>query len=133
MGIVESVMGPRSKRDTSLPYTYEAWVDILGGLGRAPIYDHYFSSTICGLIEYLDEFGLQPDEVRLYGIFRGRKNLLSNELLVNEEGCWLKRPELCHVLENHYEITHAECYRGHVEKGPCSFEDRERGGLGPTW
>ena len=36
MGIVETVMGPRSKRDKGLPYTYEAWIDILGGRRRSP-------------------------------------------------------------------------------------------------
>ena len=36
MGIVETVMGPRSKRDKGLPYTYEAWIDILGGKGSEP-------------------------------------------------------------------------------------------------
>ena len=45
---------PRSQRDHSLPYTYEAWVDILEGRGSEPVYDHFFSDTLCGLIECLE-------------------------------------------------------------------------------
>ena len=133
MGIVETVMGPRSKRDKGLPYTYEAWVDILAGQGRVPVFDHYFSSTICGLIEYLDEKGLQPSDVRLYGVYRGRKTRLSMELFMVDDGDWVKRPALCRVLEEHYAQTHDECYRGHVDLGTCAFDDRDREGSGPVW
>lgn len=133
MGIVESIIGPRSKRDKGLPYTYEAWVDILNGQGHEPVYDFFFSSTICGLIEYLDNKNFRPEDVRLYGVFRGRKIRLSVELFMTVDGSWLKRPELCHVLEEHFELTGDECYRGHVEKGPCSFDERDRDGLGPVW
>jgi hypothetical protein len=133
MGIVETVMGPRSKRDKGLPYTYEAWVDILDGQGREPLFDHYFSSTICGLVEYLDEKSLQPADVRLYGVYRGRKTRLSMELFMADDGGWVKRPELCHILEEQYEQTHDECYRGHVDRGTCAFDDREREGSGPVW
>ncbi len=133
MGIVETVMGPRSKRDKGLPYTYEAWVDILDGQGRVPVFDHYFSSTICGLIEYLDEKSLQPADVRLYGVYRGRKTRMSMELFMADDGDWVKRPKLCHVLEEHYAQTHDECYRGHVDRGTCAFVDRDRDGSGPVW
>ena len=133
MGIVETVMGPRSKRDKGLPYTYEAWVDILDGQGREPVYDHYFSSTICGLIEYLDEKDLQPVDVRLYGVYRGRKTRMAMELFTSDDESWVMRPELCHVLEETFKRTRDECYRGHVEIGLCAFEDRDRMGSGPVW
>ena len=133
MGIVETVMGPRSKHDKGLPYTYEAWVDILGGRGTAPVFDHYFSNILCGLIEYLDDKGFLTDDVRMYGVYRGRKTRLLKELCSDENGSWVKRPELCHALEEHFRRTQEEAYRGHVEKGPCAFEDRSRNGLGPLW
>jgi hypothetical protein len=133
MGIVETVLGPRSKRDKGLPYTYEAWVDILDGQGREPVFDHYFSSTICGLIEHLDDLGLCPEEVRLYGVYRGRKTRLYRELLTTDDGQWLKRPVLCHQLEEYYARTGDEYYRGHVETGECAFEDRDRARSGPVW
>lgn len=132
MGIADTIMGTRSTRDKKLPYTYEAWVDILDGQGREPLFDHYLSSTLCGLIDYLDEKGIRPGDVRLNGVYRGKVTRLSSRLC-SKDGVWLKRPELCRSLEQHYCSTHDEAYRGHVEKGPCSFEDRERGGMGPVW
>jgi len=133
MGIIDTLLGPHSKRDKSLPYTYEAWVDILAGEGREPVYDHYFSGTICGLIEYLDEHEIRPCDVRFCGVYRGRQIPLDVAVCTGPDGAWLKRPELCRMLEEQYDHSHDECYRGHVEKEPCLFEDRERGGSGPTW
>lgn len=133
MGIMKKFVSPRSKRDRTLPYTYEGWVDILGGQGREPIYDHYFSDTLCGLIEVLDNQDIGPGEVRLFGVFRGEQTPLDTNLLTGDGGRWLMRPELCRMLEAHYEHTHEECYKGHVEKEACAFEDRDRDGSGPNW
>ena len=133
MGFTDKFIGPRSKRDEALPYTYEGWIDILGGRGREPVYDHYFSDTLCGLIEVLDGEGAGPGTVRLFGLCRGVQTPLSTELLSDADGKWLARPFLCRALEQHYEHTHEECYRGHVEKGSCAFEDRDRDGSGPAW
>ena len=133
MGIMDSIMGPHSKRDKTLPYTYEAWVDILAGEGSEPVYDHYFSGTICGLIEYLDEHDIRPGDVRLFGVYRRRLTPLDTALCTAPDGGWLRRPELCRALEEHYGHTHEECSRGHVEKGSCLFEDRDREGSGPVW
>jgi len=124
---------PLSKRDRTLPYTYEAWVDILAGEGSEPVFDHYFSDTICGLVEYLDEHEIRPEHVKLYGVYRRKPTELDPGLCTTADGRWLKRPELCRALEERYGHDHEECYRGHVEKGSCLFEDRERGGTGPTW
>lgn len=124
---------PRSKKDRTLPYTYEGWVDILNGQGTEPVYDHYFCDTLCGLIEALDEDGLDHQDVRLFGLFKGKKSELDTSLCIDPQGNWLHRPQLCHVLEQHYEHSHQECYKGHVEKGHCLFEDRDRQGSGPIW
>jgi hypothetical protein len=88
---------------------------------------------LCGLIETLDDEGFGPRDVRLYGLFKGKKSELDTGLCIDQTGNWLRRPHLCHVLEEHYEHTHEECYKGHVEKGHCSFEDRDREGFGPLW
>ena len=123
----------RSKRDKTLPYTYEAWVDILAGRGREPVFDHYFSDTLCGLIECLDEKEIESKNAQLYGLYRGQQTPLDTTLCTDPGGTWLSRPKLCQVLETHYEQTHEECYKGHIEKGHCSFEDRDREGSGPIW
>ena len=132
MGIIESVVGPRAKRDTCLPFTYEARVDILSGHGREPVFNHYYSGTICGLIAHLDRLGLFPREVELFGVFRGRQTRLAIELFMTDEGGWVQRPELCGVLEKYFNRTREECYKGHIEDGPCCFEDRDRECFGPT-
>lgn len=124
---------PRAKKDRSLPYTYEAWVDILEGSASEPVHDHYFSDTLCGLIECLAENEIVPQHVQLYGLCRGELARLDTALCTDEEGSWLSRPTLCRVLENHYEHTHEECYKGHVANGHCSFEDRDRESAGPVW
>ena len=75
---------PRSKKDRSLPYTYEGWVDILAGQGTEPVYDHYFSDTLCGLVEVLEQEEIQPDHVKLFGLFRGEHTELDTDLCTDE-------------------------------------------------
>ena len=124
---------PRSKRDESLPYTYEARVDVLSGRGRDPLHDHFFSDTLCGLIDCLDAQNLRPEFAQVYGIYRGRRIRLDTVIVTDTRGHWLRRPELCRVLEAHFEHTHEACYKGHVAQGHCAFEDRSREGVGPVW
>ncbi len=133
MGIVRKVFGPRSKYDKRLPYTYEARVDVLSGSSKEPMYNHYFSDTICGLIEYLDDNGIKPEDVQLFGVYRKTLIPLDAEHCTDDDGDWLARPELCHSLEEHYRNSLAERYKGHVEKEKCSFDDRNRKGIGPCW
>jgi hypothetical protein len=133
MGFVRKILGPQSKYDKSLPYAYEAWVDILSGRGTEPMYDHYFSDTICGLIEHLDELGVKPEAVQLFGVYRREQIPLEVEPCMSSDGAWLTRPEICFSLEEHYKNTLEERYKGHVEKGSCSYEDRDREGSGPHW
>lgn len=133
MAALDASGKPWSKRDKSLPCTYEGWVDILGGRGRQPVWDHYFSGTLCGLIECLDEQEVRPQDARLFGVYRKELTPLDTAVLVDAAGAWLKRPELCRALQEHYAISHQECYRGHAEKGTCAFADRDRDGDGPVW
>ncbi len=131
MGIVRKILGPRSKYDKTLPYTYEARVDKLFGLGSEPLFEHYYSDTICGLIEYLGDNGIKPAEVQLFGVYRGRQVPLETERCTTTKGAWLDRPDICHSLEEHYKNSLEERYKGHVEEGSCSYEDRDRRGIGP--
>lgn len=122
-----------SRRDRRLPYTYEAWVDILGGRGTEPVWDHYFSGTLCGLLEHLADREIAPANVRLFGVYRRDQRALDIALVTDEDGNWLQRPELCRVLEIRFARAHDECYRGHVARGVCAFADRDRRGSGPYW
>ena len=51
MGILKKFVGPVSKYDDTIPYTYIAKVKILDR--DDDLVNHYFADTICGVIEYL--------------------------------------------------------------------------------
>lgn len=129
MGIIKKFIGPSSKYDGSIPYTYIAKVRILDREDN--IVNHYFSDTICGLIEYLDKNNILPEDVELFGCYLKKEIRIDKTYCISGEGKWLKRPEICHSLEEHYKQTMEEQYKGHIELGECSFEDRDREGSGP--
>jgi hypothetical protein len=122
---------PRSKRDSTIPYTYEAQVDRLRGQGSEPVDWSFFSDTICGLVRLMIDEEVSPDEVRFYGAYRGKLIALDTAPCVTDDGDWLTPPHLCHELEAHYRRTLDERYLGHVEDGECMFEDRDQAGYGP--
>jgi hypothetical protein len=124
-----SILGPSSKYDHSLPYTYKARVLPIEGVDD--IYDDCFSDTICGLLEYLEKSNITPDAVQLFGIYRGKELPLDIRFCLTPDGQWLERPEICHSLEEHFHATLEEQYRGHVEHGSCEYEDRKRKAVGP--
>jgi hypothetical protein len=131
MGIVRKILGPKSKFDKSLPYTYEARIDILSGQSDEPMFESYFSDTVCGLIEYLDENNIKPDEVQLFGCYLGKEIPLEIKHCTTPQGKWLQPPALCKSLEKQYKKTMEEHYKGHVADAECSFEDRDKDGSGP--
>jgi hypothetical protein len=128
VNILKKVIGPLSKYDKSLPYTYMAKVAAVKSIEG--LYSYYFADTICGLIEYLDDHQIPPNDVELYGLYQKQEIPLEKELCLSKTNKWLERPEICHSLETHYKETLEERYKGHVEKEPCLFEDRNRKGRG---
>ena len=124
MGIVRKVLGPLSKYDKSLPYTYMAKINIIEGDDEFANY--YFADTICGLIEHLDKNLVKPEEVQLSGCYLKKEIPLDNDPLLTEDGKWLQRPELCRKLESHYQKTMDDRYKGHEAHSDCSFDDRNR-------
>lgn len=131
MSIIRKFIGPKSKYDKSLPFMYEACIDVLYGQGDAPVYNYYQCDTVCGLIEYLDENGIAPEDVQLYGIYSGKKIQLDTNYCTNIEGEWLRRPEICIALEEHFRETLEAQYKGHRAFEECDFDDRDRTGGGP--
>ena len=124
MSLARKVLGPRSKYNTSLPYTYMAKICVIMGDDKSARY--HFSDTICGLIEYLDENKIEPDAVELYGCYLKKEIQLDKTPCLSTEGTWLLRPLLCRALEIHYGKTMDERYKGHVELDDCLFDDRNR-------
>ena len=124
MSLLRKALGPRSKYNKTLPYTYMAKIFSIEGDDETANY--HFADTICGLIEYLDENHIPPDEVELYGCYLKKEIPLDKTPCLSNEGAWLLRPLLCRALEIHYKNTMDERYKGHIELDDCSFDDRDR-------
>lgn len=120
MELLRKWLGPRSKYDDTIPYTYQA---------RLPIpeleetYDTYQADTICALIQKLHEEGIAPDEVEIYEEYQGRETLIKRAVYTAEGNRWVFKPELCHRFESEYP--------GHIQGEDCSFKDRDKRGQGP--
>ncbi|MDP2759285.1 MAG: hypothetical protein Q8O64_02605 [Sideroxyarcus sp.] len=120
MSLVEKILGPKSKYDKSLPYTYEARVRILEGSEE---YNSYLAATICGLLEYLQENNIKPDEAQIFEVYQEQELLVDTRLFTTPDRQWLAKPDLCRAFEEHYP--------GHIQADGCSFEDRDGKGIGP--
>ena len=83
------------------------------------------------VIEYLEEDEIAPDSVQIFGAHLPEDILIDVESCTTDDGKWLRRPDVCRSLEERYKETLMDRYRGHVEGGGCSFEDRDRKGKGP--
>lgn len=112
MEMIRKIIGPKSKYDTSIPYTYEARVPVIGVDNE---FNYYISDTICGLIDHLIRNGIGPDEAEIYEIYREKETQIDRNLYSSENN-WLRKPELCNSFREHY--------AGHISDHGCSFEDR---------
>lgn len=128
MSIIRKFLGPKSKYDKSLPYTYLAKEALIKG---DILYSYYFSDTLCGLIEHLDKKDVYPEEVEIFGLYGGEEKQLDKSVFLDENNRWIFRPELCRVLEDYFQKTKDVLYKGHKELETCSFDDRDRSGEGP--
>jgi hypothetical protein len=128
MKILRKILGPKSKYDKSLPYTYLAKEEIIKG---DVLYSYYYSDTLCGLVEHLDKKEVPPQDVEIFGLYKGKEKKLDKSILYDENNNWLLRPEICKALEQYFEETKNSLYKGHNELEPCMFDDRDRAGEGP--
>jgi len=120
MGILDNVLGPQSKYDKMLPYTYEARMPIIEGDAE---YNSYLSDTICGLVKYLTENSIDSQEVEIYEIFADKEKLIPKQLYTLETGAWMSQKGMCQSFKDHYE--------GYIYEDGCVFEDRNCKGVGP--
>ncbi len=114
MEIVKKFLGPKSKYEHDLPYTYEAKIGYIDG---DKDYNSYMADTICGLVAYLETKQISPDEVAIFEIFDDKEKQLDISLCLSADKKWLNRDQLCEAFKHHYE--------GHIYKGGCSFSDRD--------
>ncbi len=130
MQLIKKILGPKSKYDRTLPFTYYAITN--QEFGHAEFEQQFFADTICGLVSYLEEKNIAPEVVNLYGAYvDGNDKPLAVESCLDNNGKWLGRPDICSSMEACYKKTKNDCYRGHRRKGRCNFDDRNRAGSGP--
>lgn len=120
MSVLEKILGPKSKYDKSLPYTYEARIRIFEG---GEEYNSYFSDTICGLVEYLHQNEIAPEDVKIVEVYQKRESPIDTQLCTTPDHHWLFKPAICRSFEAHY--------KGHIQDNTCSFKDRSCQGSGP--
>lgn len=120
MSLFERILGPKSKYDKSIPYTYEARIRIIEGNSD---FNSYFSDTICGLVEYLHRNGIKPEDVQIVEIYQGKELPIDVKLFTTPDRQWLFKPDICRSFE--------ERYKGHIRENSCSFDDRDGTGSGP--
>lgn len=120
MKLFERILGPKSKYDRSIPYTYEARMRIVEGSDE---YNSCFSDTICGLVEYMHHRGMKPDEVKVFEVYQNRELPIDVNLFTSPGGEWLFRPDICRSFEQYY--------KGHIQEKTCTFSDRDGSGSGP--
>ncbi len=113
MAILRKVLGPKSKYEKDLPYTYEAKFEFVEGENEC---NSYIADTICGLVKRLNEKEIHPDEVTIYEIFDNQEKKLDVSLCLTADRRWRDREALCESFRHHYE--------GHIYKGGCTFSDR---------
>lgn len=78
MSLLNKILGPKSKYDRSLPYTYEARIRIFEDGSE---HKTYLSDTICGLVEHLQRIGVAPAEAEILEIYRERETPIDARLL----------------------------------------------------
>ena len=120
MSLFEKILGPKSKYDNSIPYTYEARIHFIEGSEQ---YNSYFADTICGLVEYLHKNNIKPEDVQIIEIFQDKETPIDPTLFTTADHQWLSKPDMCHSFEAHY--------KGHIQGNTCSFNDRDCKGSGP--
>jgi hypothetical protein len=120
MSLLEKILGPKSKYDKTIPYTYEARICAVEGSNE---YNSYFSDTICGLVEYLHQNGIKPDEVQIAEVFQEKELQLDRKRYASSDNQWLFKPDLCRSFAGHY--------KGHIHEHSCTFNDRDSAGDGP--
>ncbi|KAA3636360.1 MAG: hypothetical protein DWP97_02930 [Calditrichaeota bacterium] len=131
MAGIRKLIQPKSKYNNSIPFTYEAKVDILHGYNGLHLYNTYISDTICGLLDYLAERQIKPDDVQIVGVYKNKETSFDISVCIDEKGDWLSRPNICKKLESHFRMTMEDAYKGHTGNETCLYNDRNTKGYGP--
>jgi hypothetical protein len=83
--LIRKFLGPKSKYDPTIPYTYMGKVNIFHGSDIEPLYMHCFADTLCGLVEYLNEHQIQAEEVELYELTNKGEKKVKKSLCLDKK------------------------------------------------
>ncbi len=126
MNIKNKILGPQSKYDSDIPFSYEARIDSLDGLGDDETgFGYFYSDTLCAMIQYLRDEEISPLDVKIYAVYENKELPIDVNPMITEKGDWICRPHLCSALEKQYRTTLQPEYKGHHKQGDCSFDDRD--------
>lgn len=120
MSILRKFLGPKSKYDERLPYTYEARVVVAGVPGMT---ESWVADTLCGVLDRLAEEKVAPADVTIREVRPEGEFPVRIAHCLGPDGAWLRRPEACRSFEEHY--------AGHERHGRCCYRDRDRTADGP--
>ena len=115
MDLVRKFIGPKSKYQKDLPYTYEARVNLMDSDGE---FNSYISDTICGLVKYLKDKDIDPSAVEIFELYNDKEVNLEVAYCLSPMGKWLNRSQLCKSFR--------EYYPGHIGRSGCTFKDRDK-------
>ena len=116
MDLIKKIIGPKSKYDKDLPYTYEAKVASWDG---ADEYNSYFADTICGIIAHLNKQNIRPVDAWIFEIYENQETELDVASYSYSEKDWFKHNDICQSFCK-------KQYPGHVTLTDCSFSDRDK-------
>lgn len=109
------VLGPLSKYDKALPYTYTARRPIFEG---ADEYVWYLADTVCQLIRELNSLGIAASQVEIFEVYQKVETPVERRFYSNDAGHWITRPMLCSSFSERY--PERPC-----NEVACAFRDRQ--------
>ena len=95
MSLKRKFLGPKSKYDKSLPYTYMAKAQIMKVIQIW--FQHILQILFVDLLNIWMQRKITPNEAELFGIYRKDEIKLDKKILIDNKGNWLLRPEICNV------------------------------------
>ncbi|MCK5716464.1 MAG: hypothetical protein KAH77_03165 [Thiomargarita sp.] len=119
MNILPKIFG--SKYDKTIPYTYEAIVNIMEDDDAIKI--SYMADKICTLINLLKKRQVDPKTVTMFEIYNGKDTLIPADCYMTEDDKWFPKTKLCRPMTSRYGEAKTD--------QNCQFRDRNNRICGP--
>ncbi len=112
-----------SKYNKTVPYTYQAVIQVVEDDDDDSIRIAYFADRICSLTNFLKKQQIVPDTVTIFETYDGKETVVPKELYMTEDSKWLPKTELCHPMTSRYGEP--------KDEHTCQFRDRTNRVAGP--